>query len=185
MTELTIKLTQDENIEVVIDTAEIPEAIKERFLNSAYKSYINSRVNVAAAKFKKDKEEDPTVDEPDYAELAAKAKADLLAGTVRVRGDGTGGRTRSTKDPLIGLITQAVIRDLFAKRRKKDPSVKFGTIVKEVGADGLAFLRERAKGDADKLKAIETKYVKPARTMLGVNAKGEPINTDEDDDDIF
>jgi hypothetical protein len=181
MSNLTFKLAQDDAIEVVIDTDEVPDSIKERFLNNAYRQYVNSRVNVAAAKYKKDSEADPTIDEPDYAELAAKAKADLLAGTVRERGEG--GKSKPVKDPLISLITQAVIRDLFAKRRKKDKALKFGTIVKEVGPNGLEYLKTLAGDSADKLKAIETKYVKPARTMLGINAKGE--STQDDDDDII
>lgn len=179
MPEITFKLAVNDDIEVVIDTDEVPEELRERFLSDKYKQYVNSRVNSAVSKYKKDLEEDPTTDEPDYAEIASKAKADLLSGNVRVRGEG--GKGKTTKDPLIGLITQAVIRDLFAKRRKKDKSLKYGTIVKEVGPDGLAYLKGIAGDDAGKLKNIETKYVKPARTMLGLNAKGESVADEEDD----
>jgi hypothetical protein len=49
MSNLTFKLAQDDAIEVVIDTDEVPDSIKERFLNNAYRQYVNSRVNVAAA----------------------------------------------------------------------------------------------------------------------------------------
>ena len=187
MTELTFKLAADDSVTVNIDTDMIHADTIERLVNRAATAYVNNRVASAKSNYEravKAYEADPTTTEPtapDYAAVAGEAKADLMNNTMRTRGDGS--KPKATKDPLDAVVTTVVCKDLFKARHAKDRTIKFGTITKEVSeaGGGIAYLRAIAGDDTDKLKKIESKYLAPARKMLGVNAKGEALEPESDE----
>jgi hypothetical protein len=192
-TTVAFKLAMDENVEVSIDVASLPEEVQRRLQMSAARAYVQGRCNVANVRYNKlmkAHEADPTVDKPtkpDFAALAAAAKKDLIENNMRERGDGTARKTREAKDPVDAIVTQTVVRSLFEARRKKDPSLKYTTITKEVGGSGIAYLTARAEakaaGDEKVLeqltKDIQTKYVKPAQKMLA------SVGDSDDGDDLL
>lgn len=196
----TLPETIDNTITVEVDLAALPDASRARLLSTAVRQYIMNRVNTAAVRYRKDKAaydaeiaKDATFTGdipalPNYAELAGAAKSDMLTGDMRDRGDGTGGK-RAPKDPLDAVVTTAVVRELFSKRKAATPSTKYIDITKEVGASGIAYLNARADaaaGDDEARRAvlakkIETEYLAPARKLLGINAKGEQNAATDDD----
>lgn len=196
----TLPETIDNTITVELDLSALPEASRARLLSTAARQYIMNRVNTAAVRYRKEKDaydaeiaKDATFtgdkpEVPDYAALAGAAKSDMMTGEMRDRGDGTGGK-RAPKDPLDAVVTTAVVRELFGKRKLANPATKYIDITKEVGASGIAFLNARADkaaaGDdarrAVLTKKIETEYLAPARKLLGLNAKGEQNAATDDD----
>lgn len=196
--ELIFKL-DDADLNASVDVAKVPAATRRELLDAAIKRLVNGRAHSAKMRFDKafkeytdNCEKDPTFSgdkpaEPDYAGIAEAAITDLYAGKVRQRGKGGEKKAAEAKDPVDAVVTQAVVRELFSKRRAKDSKVKYQDITKEVGASGIAYLNAKAatlaNGDekvlAEKLKSIEAKYLKPARAMVGVNAKGEATSDDE------
>lgn len=196
--ELSFKLN-DADATVTLDVSRIPAATRRELLDTAIKSLVNGRPHSAKMRFEKASKEykeacdkDPTFDgpapvEPNYSELAEAAITDLYAGKVKQRNRGGEKKATEAKDPVDAVVTQAVVRELFAKRRAADKTVKYQDITKEVGASGIAYLNAiadaKAGGDEAKrkelAKSIETKYIKPARAMVGVNAKGEMNDSDE------
>lgn len=180
-------------ITVTVDRARIPAAARLELLDMQVRSLINGRPHQAAMKYAKAKAEyeakcaaDPTFEgeapvAPNLAEIATAALNDLYEGKIRQRNRGGAAKEREAKDPVDAVVTQAVIRELFAKRKTEKPGTKYQEVVKEVGASGIEYLNNRAKelagSDtkrlADLQKTIDSKYVAPARKMVSLNAKGE------------
>lgn len=176
-----------------IDLTRIPTAARRELLETKVTELVNGRAHAAVMRFNAATKEykakcdaDPTFNgeapkAPNIGELAQAAIADLYEGKVRQRSKGGQAKTRVAKDPVDAVVTQAVIRELFAKRKTEKPGTKYQEVVKEVGESGIAYLNARAvtlaAGDKKRLdeltKSIENKYLKPARQMVSVNAKGE------------
>lgn len=177
---------------ISIDRAKVPPAARLELLDNAIRTIVNGRAhsalmrhNKAEAEYKAACEKDPTFSgaapvAPDLAAIAAQAVADLYEGKLRQRGKG-GSKERTAKDPVDAVVTQAVIRELFEKRKKENAKTKYQEVVKEVGESGIKYLEARAttlaagddKRHAELTKQIENKYLKPARMMVSQNAKGE------------
>lgn len=182
----------EEAISVSVDRARIPANIRLELLDRAIKSLVNGRPHQAAMKFAADSkaykakcDADPTFEgtaptAPNLGEIATAAINELYEGKLRQRGTGSK-KPAEAKDPVDAVVTQAVIRELFAKRKTEKPGTKYQEVVKEVGTSGIAFLTARAtslaNGDEKRLaeltKQIQNKYVVPAQKMVSVNAKGE------------
>jgi hypothetical protein len=182
---------------VSIDRARIPANIRLELLDRAIKQLVNGRPHQAAMKFAADTKEykakcdaDPTFDgaaptAPNLAELANNVISELYEGKLRQRGKG-GAKQTEAKDPVDAVVTQAVIRELFQKRKAEKPGTKYQEVVKEVGTSGIAYLNARAtslaNGDEKRLaeltKTIDSKYIKPARAMVSQNAKGEQVENE-------
>lgn len=194
----TFAVPNTDNVQVGIDIAEVPAEIRTKMLQGAVKTYILGRANVANVRYNKLKAEydkaradDPTGDHkapeaPDLIALVSAAKTDLLAGTIRERGTGEG-KTRQPKDPLDKAVTGVVVTALFAARKAADPKYSYLTAVKEVGASGIAFLKaqidakvENGADRAELEKSMETRYMAPARKMVGVDKTGKPVAADVD-----
>lgn len=188
---LADKLGETE-IGISIDRTQIPGETRLQLLDTKVREIVNGRPHQALMKFNKAKAAydaacaaDPTFTgeaptAPDLAAIASQAVADLYAGKIAQRNRG-GAKAKTTKDPVDAVVTQAVIRELFAKRKAENPTIKYGEVVKEVGESGIGYLQARAvtlaNGDEKRLKELNTqidkKYVAPARAMVGMNAKGE------------
>lgn len=182
----------DSAVSVAIDLSKIPAATRRELLEQRIKQLVNGRphqavmaFNKAQAEYKAKCDADPTFDgtaptAPNLAEIAQGAITDMYEGKLRQRGKGTG-KQAEAKDPVDAVVTQAVIRELFQKRKAEKPGTKYQEVVKEVGVSGIKYLEARAEtlsnGDekrkAELLKTLENKYIKPARQMVSVNAKGE------------
>lgn len=187
-----------------LDLVSIPGDIREHLLKSAVRGYILNRVSTAAAKVKKDNApfdsydaavaNDPLqtlVAKPegeravvDYAGIVSGAIKALYEGTIGKRATGEK-KAKPLKDPLITQITRAVVAEVYEKGKALDPSYKYPTAQKEVGADGLAYLQAKiaekvaAGADAATLNAfLENRYVKPARIMLGLDTPGKLKDAD-------
>jgi len=181
--------------EISVELANIPTPLRMRLLKNATRAYITNRISTAAAATKKanapfDQYDAAMKNDPlqtlvakpegeravtDYAGVIEGALKALYSGEIGRRGDGTS-KPKVLRDPLITQITRAVVADVYEKARAADPKYKYPTAQKEVGTDGLAYLRSKiaervAKGeDAAALNTfLETRYIKPARIMLGLD----------------
>ena len=176
----TVKFTlpQDKDIEVEIDVTELPESVKNRLLKTAAKNYVLNSTSTANDKWKKagSKEDDA----PDFAEIATAAKTRLMEDKMRSL---EGGKSKAKADPIEAIVKAAVLRDLFTKMQKKNPKAKWTDAVKKIGPSALEYLRIQAGDDAEKVKAMNEKYIKPAQKMMGLDAKGKPIAKADDEDD--
>jgi hypothetical protein len=186
---------------IELDMANIPQPVRMKLLRSATKSYIINRLSTAVAKAAKQNapfnqydaamKNDPLqtlVAKPEgerasipYAETIDGAIKALYSGELGRRGSGEGTK-KVLRDPLVTQITRSVVAEVYEKQRKLNPSYKYPTAQKEVGQDGLAYLREKidaqvaALPEADRAakkaqldKYLETRYVAPARIMLGMD----------------
>lgn len=178
---------------VSLNLASIPQEIRMHLLKSAVRAYVANRVSTAAAKVKKENEpwdrydaavkNDPLqsiVPQPttprttaDYPAIAAGAVTALYEGNIGRRTPG--GKAKELKDPLTTQVTKAVIAEVYEKGRASDPKYKYPTAMKEVGGDGIAYLKariaEKVAAGADEaalLAFMEQRYLKPARIMLGI-----------------
>lgn len=181
-----------------LDCATVPGNIRLDFLKSAVRSYIANRVNAAAQRHAKDDAvkawnafdeaskadplqslvAKPSVERPAAPDLKGTmdaAIADLLAGNVRKQGTGVR-KPRERVDPLVQFITRAVVKDVFDRNRETNPKYTYPMATKEVGKDGLAYLNTlidtKAAAGVDRAqleKMRDTKYVNPAKLMLGLN----------------
>jgi hypothetical protein len=190
---------------VTFDCATIPADVRLDFLKGAVRAYIANRLNAAATRYSKDETvaawaqyeaatasdplqsivPQPTAalpDEPNFKEVYDRAVADLAAGTIRRQGAEP--KARKTKDPLVSLVTDAVVRAIYNDRRAANPKYSFFDARKEVGTDGVAYLHAMieakvAEGvDRAQLEAsLEEKYMGPAKRMLGqeVSKKGAAL----------
>lgn len=180
-------------IAISIDLSKIPAPARREMLEAKVKELVNGRphtalmrYNAALKEFKAKCDADPTFSgtepvAPNLSEIANQVVADLYEGKVRQRAKGGSAKQRVAKDPVDAVVTQAVIRELFAKRKAETPGTKYQDVVKLVGESGTAYLMGRAKelaGDNAKRleeleKSIENKYLAPARKMVSVNKAGE------------
>jgi hypothetical protein len=177
-----------------IDRSLIPQNVRLSLLDTAIKENVRNRMNAATVRFNKANEafaaydkamaadpaqtavalpagERPTID---IAAIAGKAREDLYAGNLRSTREA--GKGRTTVDPLVKMVTDAVVREVFDKGKAEGKAdwtfIKAKT---QVGKDGVAYLDARiaelvATGaDAGALnKMKEDRYLKPARLMLGI-----------------
>ena len=178
------------------DCASIPAAVRLDFLKSHVRNYIANRLNSLTTRYQKDAlviawnayneatkadplqsiVPKPTADlppMPDYNEAYTRAVADLVAGKVRQVSDEP--KQRKTKDPLTAVVTDAVIREVYASRRASDPKYTFIHARAEVGVDGIAYLNklidDKAAQGADRVeleKTRDTRYINPAKQILGL-----------------
>lgn len=181
---------------VSFDCSTIATSARLDLLKDATARYIRNRLNqvqvrynkddkvIAWANFDKACEVDPlqsAVPKPDFERPAApdyQAAFEAAATALRegkIRKQGTGERKeRQRVDPLVKLVTDTVVREWYETRRTTDPKYTYPAAKKEVGSDGIAFLNARieamvaAGGNrADLEKMRDTKYVNPAKLMLG------------------
>lgn len=179
---------------IQLDLSQVPTSVRLHLLKTAAKSYIHNRVTTAEAKTTKANaafasydaavKNDPlqtVVAKPegepattDYDAVVGAAINALMTDTLGRRGTGTK-KARVLRDPLITQITRAVVAKVF-KDNAGNPDYKYPHAQKEVGSDGLAYLENKlpewlAAGgtEAEFRKTIETKYINPAKTMLGIN----------------
>lgn len=186
------------------DVATIPADVRLSFLKTGVRAYIANRLNGVNSRYQKDEKvvawtayeeatkADPlqsTVAKPDFEKPPApdfkdaydRAIADLVAGNVRQSGGEP--KQRAVKDPLIATVTDAVVREVFAARRAKEPKFSFLEAKKVVGADGIAYLNAQidlrvadvAEAEQPALRTAlekmrDTKYINPAKVMLGMTA---------------
>ena len=181
---------------VQFDVTTIPAEVRLDFLKGAVRAYIANRLNAASTRHSKDETvaawaaydaatgadalqtlvPRPAVDRPDepnYLEVYDRAVKDLADGNIRRQGNEP--KARKTKDPLISLVTDAVVRAIFDTRRSVDPKYTFFMARKEVGTDGVAYLNaaieEKVAQGMDRAqleKAKQEKYIGPAERMLGI-----------------
>jgi hypothetical protein len=189
---------------ISIDLADVEAAARMRLLRTATRAYITNRISTAVAKTKKDNgafdsydaavKNDPlqtAVPKPegeravtDYAGVIDGALKALKSGDMGTRGTGEA-KPKVLRDPLITQITRSVVAEVYEKGRAADPKYKYPTAQKEVGQDGLAYLKAKiaakveAGADAALLNAyLETRYIKPARIMLGLDTPGKLKDAD-------
>lgn len=193
-TNFVFELPNSNSTKISIDYATIPQESRFELLKTAIRGYITNSANQANIKANKANEKFAQYDEaikadplqtavakPDEAtrvdsvaavmEAAVAARTRLYEGAMRKAGDGT--KTRVTKDPLVKLVTDAVLREVFEKN-KATSGYKWTDAVKEVGGDGVAYLNKRidarvaAGGDRAALEKFrDERYVNPAKMMLG------------------
>lgn len=180
---------------VQFDVSIIPPEVRLDFLKGAVRAYIANRLNAASTRHGKDDqvaawqaydaatEADALQtlvprpafdrpDEPNYMDVYDRAVADLANGNIRRQG--TEPKPRKTKDPLVSLVTDAVVRAIYDTRRAVDPKYTFFMARKEVGVDGILYLdnaiEEKVAQGVDRgqlEKAKQDKYIGPAERMLG------------------
>lgn len=183
--------------DIGIDIAAIPAETRMDFLKKGLRDYITNAVNQANVRANKANAPFDAYDEavkadplqtavakpdgeravPELIETAAAARKRLYDGEVRKQGEGDG-RKRETVDPLTKLVTEAVVRELFAKRKLTDNKVKYTDITSEISkaGGGVKFLetmvaeKVAAGGDEKELrKFMDARYINPAKMMLGQN----------------
>lgn len=179
------------------DCATIPGETRLDLLKGAVRSYIANRVNATFQRHQKQDEvkawaaydeavkADPlqtAVAKPEGERPAAPDLAGSLAAALEaltkgeIRKQGTGERKpRERKDPLIAMVTKAVVKDVYESKRAADPKYTYLMAQKEVGPDGVAYLNtiidQKVAAGVDRTaleKMRETKYMNPARLMLGI-----------------
>lgn len=178
------------------DMATIPAETRLILLGTATRDYIRNRVNSAFQRHQKDDKvkawaayaeankadplqtavPKPEGDEPAAADLQGaldRALADLVAGNVRRQSDEP--KARVKKDPLVQMVTKAVVREVYESRKATDNQYTYIKAQQEVGADGVAYLNTlietKVAAGADRAaleKALNTKYINPAKMMLGL-----------------
>lgn len=174
-----------------IDIAQVPAELRMDFLKKGLENYVRNSVNQANVRHKKAMEPwaayakaneadpnqtavpKPEGDEPevDLIKTATDARERLYNNDVRKQGTGTAKRKT---DPLTKMVTDAVLRELFDKKRETNSSYKWTDAVKEVGGNGIEYLdkliADKVAAGADEAelnKYKETKYIQPAKLMLG------------------
>ena len=179
-----------------INLEAIPDNTRKDLLRSAVQNYVTNRVSTSKSVLKKKNEAFDTYDaackndplqtlvpQPEGARETLDIVAIMTTGINALyegkfgRRAGEGRKSKPQRDPLVTQITRAVVQELYAKRKETTPSYKYPQAAKEVGSDGLQYLRDKAAalvasgGDAKVLNDyIETRYIKPARQMLGLDA---------------
>lgn len=190
-------MVKDFGQNVTMDLAKLPDTVVDYLLKNAIKAYVQNRTSTAKSSAKDENQPwtayeaaeaaqpgqtlVPMPEKPkvvvDYADIIRKAVKALYDDTIGKR-DGSGTKKKAErKDPLIAAITRTVIQEVFEKNYALDNNYKYPMASKEVGTDGLAYLRAKmaanvAAGVATEEQmnyVLETKYLKPARTMLGLD----------------
>lgn len=179
------------------DCAQIPANVRLDFLKKATRDYINNRVNAVVQRHQKleaviawdrydaavkadalqtavPKPEGERPAAPDLEDAFKRACEALVTGDVRKQGAEP--KARQRKDPLIALVTDTVIREVYESKRAADPKYSFLAAKKEVGTDGIEYLNKMieakvAEGvDRAALENMrDTRYINPAKLMLGIN----------------
>jgi hypothetical protein len=180
-----------DNTVMQIEIDKVPPATRMDLLCGALTGYVRNSVNQAMVRHKKAMEpwdaydkacaadpaqtavpkpegEMPTVD---LIEVAVAARTRLYEGAMRKAGER---KTRTAADPLTSMVTQAVVRELFEKKKATEKGYKYTDAVKEVGGNGIKYLDDliaakvAAGANADELnKFKESRYIQPAKLMLG------------------
>lgn len=180
--------------DIAIDVSQVPPEVRMDMLKKALRDYINNAVNQANVRANKANAPFDAYDEAikadplqtavpkpegertvaDLIGTAAAARERLYKGEVRKQGEGGEGKGRQPKDPLIKLVTDAVVRELFEKNKETTKGYKYTDAVKEVGGDGMAYLNklieDKVAAGMDRAtleKFRDERYVKPAEMMLG------------------
>lgn len=183
--------------EASFDCATMPAETRLHFLKAGVRSYIANRLNQAVQRHSKlpaaaawRAYEEATTADPlqsvvpkptdpkpvlDLESAYAAAVADLTAGKLRKHGDGP--KPRPVKDPLIALVTQVVVSEVFARNRESNPKFSFLEAKKIVGVDGVAYLNNlieaKVAAGADRAqleKYRDTRYIQPAKLQLGITS---------------
>lgn len=183
--------------DINVDINDIPVPVRLYLIKTQIKSYVANRVTTAASSVKTanakfDEYEAAQANNPlqqvvakpegeratvDYGAVIGGALKALKENAIGRRGTGER-KAKERKDPLIAQITRAVVSEIFQKNSATNKDYKYPHALQEVGADGLAYLRAKA---AEKVAAglataeqmdyvLETRYIKPARIMLGMDA---------------
>jgi len=179
--------------DISIVLGNIPADIRLDMLKKSVKDYVMNSVNQANVRANKANAPFDQYDEaikadplqtavpkptgervvPDLIGTAAAARERLYKGEVRKVGEGEG-KTRERVDPLTQMVTKAVVTELFDKKKALDSKYKIMDAQKEVGKDGIAYLKakiaEKVATGADEAalnKFMEDRYIKPAKLMLG------------------
>lgn len=181
--------TDDTNMQ--IELTSIPDNVRLDMLKKAIETYVKNSVNQANIRHNKAMQpwtayekataadaaqtvvakpegEQPTVD---LIEVAKAARQRLYDGEVRKAGSR---KSRKTVSPLVRLVTDAVVRELFEKKKETVDGYKWTDAVKEVSGDGIKYLAQLVdskvaegadRGELEKL--VQARYVRPAELMLG------------------
>jgi hypothetical protein len=187
------------------DLSTIPADNRLDFLRSAVRTYIANRVNAVTQRHAKDptvvswyaydeaskadplqsavaKPDAPRPASPDLEDALNRALADLVKGEIKRKAGEP--KERARKDPLVATVTKAVITDVYNARKATDPKYSYLTAQKDVGVDGIAYLKAmidakvaagQDRGPLEKM--LDEKYINPAKIMLGltVNKKIEGL----------
>jgi hypothetical protein len=183
---------------VSFDCATIPGETRLDFLKGAVRSYIANRLNGVHTRHEKDekvvawkaydeaskadplqsavpKPEGDRPAAPDYKDALTRALDDLTKGNVRKVGAEP--KARKTKDPLVAVVTDAVVREVFASKKAANAKYTYLEAKKEVGADGVEYLNRmieaKVAGGVDRAlltKMLDEKYIGPAKAMLGITS---------------
>ena len=180
-----------ENVAMAVEIDRIPAAIRMDLLQKGIEGYVRNSVNQAILKYSKAMEPwkayetacavDPAqtaVPKPegerpvsDLVEVAKAARERLYTGNVKKTGVR---KAKETVDPLTSIVTQAVTRELFERKKETVSGYKWTDAVKEVGGNGIKYLNnlieERVAAGADRAeleKFMESRYIQPAKPMLG------------------
>jgi hypothetical protein len=185
-----------------IEMTNIPQDVRTGLLKSAIQAYVMNRVSTNQSINKKKNElfaqyaaanaADPlqtAVPKPegepvpfDVVAFANSAINDLFTGNYKKRAAKGEKKVKERKDPLIAAVTRAVTAEVFRNNtagidRPAIPGYRYPDAIKEVGADGVQYLRNmialkvKQGANAKELNDyLETKYLKPARIMLGLEA---------------
>lgn len=180
-----------DNTVMQVEIDKIPPAVRMDLLTGSITGYVRNSVNQAMVRHKtamapwdayeKACAVDPlqtSVPKPegalptvDLIEVAVAARNRLYEGNVRKAGER---KARTAADPLTSMVTQAVIRELFEKKKATEKGYKYTDAVKEVGGNGIKYLDDliaakvAAGANADELnKFKESRYIQPAKLMLG------------------
>ena len=190
-------------VQINMDLNRVPAEVQDYLFKTAIKAYVQNRTSTAFSAADKANADNgwlayesaiahdplqsgvpmpstPKV-EVDFYDVIQQAVKALYENTIGKR-DGTGTKKKpERKDPLISAITRTVVQEVFEKNYALDNNYKFPMASKEVGTDGLAYLRAKMAANvaagiatAEQMDYIlETKYLKPARIMLGLDAPGK------------
>ena len=183
----------DPKTQIGIDLSTIPAEVRMDLLKGAVRSYIVNSVNQANQRAAKANAAFDAYDKAmavdalqtavpkpqgervvaDLTGVAAAARERLYKGEVRKQG-GSKGRTRTVRDPLVAAITPIVVREHFEKTKAANPNYKYSDAMRDIGGDGLAYLKSRIEtlvaGGQDRAtleKFLDEKYIKPAQMLIG------------------
>lgn len=179
---------------ISIELGTIPVEARMDLLKQKIREYVTNSVNQASVRHKRAMEPSdayakacevdplqtavpkPTAEAPtvDLIAVAAAARDRLYKNEIRKQGDGS--KVKVTRDPLVKMVTDAVVRELFDKRKAADASYKWTDAVKAVGSSGIDYLNsmieERVAAGAERAtleKYRDERYIKPIMLALGLS----------------
>jgi hypothetical protein len=194
---VTLKVAAgDDHKTFSMDLFRIPYEVRLHLLTNATKGYFTNRLSTAYSKAKKDNESWVTYDaamandpmqsyvskpeedrvEVDADKIIASAINALYTGELGRRKASGERKPKEAKDPFVAHITRQVVAEVYKDEHEKNPDYKYFAATAKVGSDGLAYLRKRidervaaGQSRADLEKVLDVKYIKPARTALGLD----------------